>query len=127
MPGSGFSRIVLTILMAVPLAAQTESPAAGQAQPSVAPAPVQPAKPTTLTAEQRGDIFMARKMYREAIEQYRRMPETATILNKLGIAHHQMPVVSLLFFAVPQPYCSMQNSGRNESLGAIANHHVLPG
>lgn len=90
MPGSWFSRIVLTILMAVPLAAQIESSVAGQAEPSVAPAPVQAPKPTPLTHEQRGDIFMARKMYREAIEQYHQMPETAGILNKLGIAHHQL-------------------------------------
>jgi len=90
MPGSGFSRIVLTFLIAVPLAAQIESPAAGQAQPSAVPAPVQAAKPIPLTPDQRGDIFMARKMYREAIEQYRQMPETAQILNKLGIAHHQL-------------------------------------
>jgi tetratricopeptide (TPR) repeat protein len=90
MPGSAFSRIVLTLLIAVPLAAQIESPAAGQAQPSAAPAPVQAAKPIPLTPDQRGDIFMARKMYREAIEQYRQMPETAQILNKLGIANHQL-------------------------------------
>jgi tetratricopeptide (TPR) repeat protein len=90
MPGSAFSRIVLTLLIAVPLAAQIESPAAGKAQPSAAPAPVQAATPIPLTPDQRGDIFMARKMYREAIEQYRQMPETATILNKLGIANHQL-------------------------------------
>jgi tetratricopeptide (TPR) repeat protein len=42
-----------------------------------------------LTPESRGDIFMARKMYREAIDQYRKMPPTAVILNKIGIAYHQ--------------------------------------
>jgi tetratricopeptide (TPR) repeat protein len=46
------------------------------------------AKPA-LTPEQRGDIFMARKMYREAIDQYREAPETAVTLNKIGIAYHQ--------------------------------------
>jgi tetratricopeptide (TPR) repeat protein len=43
-----------------------------------------------LTSEQRGDIFMARKMYREAIEAYREAPETAVLINKIGIAYHQL-------------------------------------
>jgi tetratricopeptide (TPR) repeat protein len=47
-----------------------------------------PTRPS-LTTEQRGDIFMARKMYREAIDQYRQAPETAVTLNKIGIAYHQ--------------------------------------
>jgi tetratricopeptide (TPR) repeat protein len=53
--------------------------------------PQQPAQPRQLvTAEQRGDIFMARKMYREAMEKYGEVqPVTAQIYNKLGIAHHQ--------------------------------------
>jgi tetratricopeptide (TPR) repeat protein len=38
----------------------------------------------------RGDIFMARKMYREAVDKYREMPETAIRDNKIGIAFHQM-------------------------------------
>src|SRR3954466_1296272 len=49
------------------------------------------APPTSLNAEQRGDILMARKMYREAIEVYREGPQdSAVIWNKLGIAFHQM-------------------------------------
>jgi tetratricopeptide (TPR) repeat protein len=48
-----------------------------------------PAARPPLTPETRGDIFMARKMYREAIDQYRQAPETAIILNKIGIAYHQ--------------------------------------
>jgi tetratricopeptide (TPR) repeat protein len=48
-------------------------------------------KPIPLTAEARGDIFMARKMFREAIETYDQSdPKTAVVLNKLGIAYHQM-------------------------------------
>ena len=43
-----------------------------------------------LTPDQRGDIFMARKMYREAIETYREAPETAMMMNKIGIAYHQL-------------------------------------
>ena len=33
---------------------------------------------------------MARKMYREAIETYREAPETAFLVNKIGIAYHQL-------------------------------------
>jgi tetratricopeptide (TPR) repeat protein len=44
-----------------------------------------------LTAEQRADILMARKMYREAIDVYKEGPlDSAIILNKIGIAYHQM-------------------------------------
>ena len=45
----------------------------------------------TMTPERRGDILMARKMYREAVEAYREAPaDSAVIWNKIGIAHHQM-------------------------------------
>jgi len=47
-----------------------------------------------LTPEQRGDIFMARKMYREAIETYQEAPETAISINKIGIAYHQLTDLS---------------------------------
>jgi tetratricopeptide (TPR) repeat protein len=43
-----------------------------------------------LTIEQRGDIFMARKMYREAVETYKEAPESAILMNKIGIAYHQL-------------------------------------
>lgn len=53
--------------------------------------------PSSLTApranispELRGDIFMARKMYREAIDKYREAPDSAVISNKIGIAFHQL-------------------------------------
>jgi tetratricopeptide (TPR) repeat protein len=47
--------------------------------------------PTPLTPEQRGDIFMARKMYREAIDVYREgSAKDPVLLNKIGIAHHQL-------------------------------------
>ncbi len=49
-----------------------------------------------LSPEQRADIYMARKMYREAIDQYRLVkPQTAAILNKTGIAYHQMQQLDL--------------------------------
>ncbi|HEY7680487.1 MAG TPA: tetratricopeptide repeat protein, partial [Terriglobia bacterium] len=44
--------------------------------------------------EQRGDLFMVRKFYPEAVEAYRRLttlePNNALFHNKLGIAYHQM-------------------------------------
>jgi tetratricopeptide (TPR) repeat protein len=50
----------------------------------------QPAR-VNLTMEQRGDIYMARKMYREAIEAYRAAAANNAVLsNKIGIAYHQM-------------------------------------
>jgi len=51
---------------------------------------------TVLTPEKRGDIMMARKMYREAIECYRQAPQdSAVVWNKLGIAYHQMQQLNL--------------------------------
>ena len=48
--------------------------------------------PTTpLSVEARGDIFMARKMYREAIDVFREdKSKNPIIANKTGIAYHQM-------------------------------------
>jgi tetratricopeptide (TPR) repeat protein len=44
-----------------------------------------------LSAEERGDIMMARKMYREAIETFQSEPhKTAILYNKIGIAYHQL-------------------------------------
>jgi tetratricopeptide (TPR) repeat protein len=55
----------------------------------VSPRPEAP-KPV-LTPETRGDIFMARKMYREAIDTFREGPQKDPVLmNKIGIAYHQM-------------------------------------
>jgi tetratricopeptide (TPR) repeat protein len=55
---------------------------------AVNPAPsVNPA----LTPEQRGDIMMARKMFREAVDIYRPGADKSAILaNKTGIAYHQL-------------------------------------
>jgi len=53
------------------------------------PKPVAPTR--VLTAEERGDIMMARKMYREAIEVFESDPQKSAILyNKIGIAYHQL-------------------------------------
>ncbi len=77
--------------------------AAGQVAPSAAPngfvntsdtgltSPV-PKKPAiVLTPEMRGDIFMAEKRFREAAEMYQENSKgSAVMLNKTGIAYHQM-------------------------------------
>ncbi len=61
-----------------------------QAAPSQEAAQDQPIG-TALSDEARGDIFMARKMYREAAELYMSVkPQTWIQLNKTGIAYHQM-------------------------------------
>lgn len=45
----------------------------------------------TLTPEMRGDIFMARKMYREAVDAYNSgAKDSAVLANKTGIAWHQL-------------------------------------
>jgi tetratricopeptide (TPR) repeat protein len=54
--------------------------------------PSQAAKPPepTLSSEARGDIFMAEKKFREAIEVYQEgSPQNAVVQNKLGIAYQQ--------------------------------------
>jgi tetratricopeptide (TPR) repeat protein len=44
-----------------------------------------------LTPEQRGDLYMARKMYREAIDTYRAAAgDSAVMWDKIGIAWHQL-------------------------------------
>lgn len=48
------------------------------------------AAPATLSSEERGDLFMVRKMYREAIDSYRAAGNTAVLWNKIGIAYHQL-------------------------------------
>jgi tetratricopeptide (TPR) repeat protein len=54
--------------------------------PAVAGAPALP----KLTPEMRGDIYMARKMFREAIDKFRECPPSAAVDNKIGIAFHQL-------------------------------------
>jgi tetratricopeptide (TPR) repeat protein len=48
-------------------------------------------QPSTLTPEQHGDLYMARKMYREAVDAYRTGNLKAAITwDKIGIAYHQL-------------------------------------
>jgi len=69
-------------------------PATAQLVSKAVPAPVEgingSAKPD-LSPETRGDILMARKMYREAIDVYSFGCDSNSVLsNKTGIAYHQM-------------------------------------
>src|SRR5271169_6683701 len=58
-------------------------------RPPTKTVPSDPAR--SLTPEMRGDIFVARKMYRDAIEMYQTGPkDSAVIANKIGIAYHQL-------------------------------------
>lgn len=49
-----------------------------------------PAVRRELPPEQQGDLYMARKMFRDAIESYRQAQTSAVMLNKIGIAYHQL-------------------------------------
>src|SRR5579871_3289250 len=84
----------LVVLFAASLGSGTVS-AQDTTPPPDAQAAVNPAVQETalppLTPEKRGDVFMARKMYREAIESYEQAPQNSAIIwNKAGIAYHQM-------------------------------------
>lgn len=69
--------------------AQTGSALVDGTRTSV-PNPLQVGRPP-LSPEERGDIFLARKMYREAIETFREGSSNDPILhNKEGIAYHQL-------------------------------------
>jgi len=60
----------------------------------VTPVRTEPRQP--ITPEMRGDILMARKQYREAVDTYSEIkPLTATLVNKIGIAYHQMLELNL--------------------------------
>lgn len=100
----GPSLAILTGLCALPCAAQDPASLAAKEKPlpgasaraadnrqgladRTASGPDKPA----LTSEMRGDIYMARKMYREAVDAYRTMPQDSAVTwNKIGIAYHQM-------------------------------------
>jgi tetratricopeptide (TPR) repeat protein len=88
---AGMVSVLLTLLaawQAVPppaptMVADTKTPS------TVVETPPEP-KPV-LTLEMRGDISMARKDYRQAIDLYTQIePQTAITFNKIGIAYHQL-------------------------------------
>ena len=82
-------RLIAVLLICSPfLYAQTSQSLLDSPLKTVTPPP---APPVPLDPEHRGDILMARKMYREAVEVYKEGPlDSAIIWNKIGIAYHQM-------------------------------------
>ena len=82
----GFSFTAL-VLSSCPVFAQEDSALARHAFD----APIKAPESHVLSPEQRGDVFMARKMYRDAIEAYREGPQNSPLTwNKIGIAYHQL-------------------------------------
>jgi len=49
-----------------------------------------PSERAAITPEMRGDILMARKQYRDAIDAYKQAPQSAVMMNKIGIGYHQL-------------------------------------
>jgi tetratricopeptide (TPR) repeat protein len=87
----------LTLAVSLSLSAQTPLSTNSLLAANV-PAPTPPAakKNPQISFEMRGDILMARKMYREAIDMYRQGPANSPILtNKIGIAFHQLQLLDL--------------------------------
>ncbi|MBI5280501.1 MAG: tetratricopeptide repeat protein [Candidatus Solibacter usitatus] len=86
-----WTRMLVSLLLAclAPLAAQP--PVNLEPDTLALQAVSRPQESPALSFEARGDIFMARKMYREAIEVYSKAtPVTSVVLNKSGIAYHQL-------------------------------------
>lgn len=96
---------ILLLTLAVPSRSQTPEEARKQAFAPTVQAPSQvstaAANPAerALGPEEMGDLYMARKQYREASEMYKRLadqnPHNAVYLNKLGIAFHQQSALGL--------------------------------
>ncbi len=88
--------IAITILAGLSstwIPAQTANPAAASNAMLDGTRSSAPQAPTTatLSIEQRGDILMARKQYREAIDMFRQgSPKDPVLWNKEGIAYHQL-------------------------------------
>jgi len=84
----------ITVVFATSLIATLAQAQSGNAMldtaKTSAPSATDTAKPA-LSPEVRGDIFMARKQYREAIDAFREgSPKDPVLANKIGIAFHQM-------------------------------------
>jgi tetratricopeptide (TPR) repeat protein len=83
-----------TAQMILAAAPQVVAPQNGFREESRSPqaSAVPPPKPVNIvTPEMRGDIYMARKMYRDAVDAYQEGPKnSAVVLNKTGIAYHQL-------------------------------------
>ena len=84
---SSLIRFSLPILFTTALAPAVWAQATGLQTPAPQASPSRPDLPD----EMRGDIMMARKMYREALDYYKKGADSSAVLaNKCGIAYHQM-------------------------------------
>jgi tetratricopeptide (TPR) repeat protein len=98
---------VLLLSVSIPAAGQkfVETPGKAVARRAVQAPPQTPAESSAivvkpeLTDDQLGDLYMARKEYREAAQVYKKLsernPQNPVYLNKLGIALHQQSALSL--------------------------------
>jgi tetratricopeptide (TPR) repeat protein len=99
-----FSASFLLVSLTLPTIGQTSDdsrkesfvpPMQTQSQVSKAANPTE----RQISGEELGDLFMARKQYHEAMEQYKMLseqdPHNAVYLNKLGIALHQQTALGL--------------------------------
>jgi tetratricopeptide (TPR) repeat protein len=95
---------ILLVSLTVPSIGQTSDDTRKEVVSSMqAPSQVSTAGTTPverkLTPEELGDLYMARKQYREASDEYKRLseqnPKNAVYLNKLGIALHQQSALGL--------------------------------
>ncbi len=58
--------------------------------------PAPQSQPVQLSPEERGDVYMARKMFREAIASYKTGPQNSPVTwNKIGIAWHNLGELNL--------------------------------
>src|SRR5260221_890928 len=100
-----FSATFLLVCLTLPSIGQTSDDSRKesfvppmQTQSQVSNAPANPAE-RQISGEELGDLYMARKQYREAMEQYKSLseqnPHNAVYLNKLGIALHQQTALGL--------------------------------
>ena len=98
-PAVRLPRTLALLALALPcvlLQAQQAPLASDGLRASVSSAPTLATRAASLSPELRGDIYMARKMYREAIDMYRKGPSDSPVLaNKIGIAFHQLMALNL--------------------------------
>jgi tetratricopeptide (TPR) repeat protein len=79
-------------------AAQTPAPQPASQPTAQQAAAQQPPEPTfaPLSPEERGDLYMARRMFREAIAVYKTGPQNSPVIsNKIGIAWHNLGELTL--------------------------------
>ncbi len=85
------STLRLATALLLGLVSAWAQPLSSTTQQGLTPTPSATAEEQSLTPERRGDIMMARRAYRDAIETYLQAPKNdAVVLNKIGIAYHQL-------------------------------------